>query len=43
MPPNSPAQLPFDALVAALDDAQRVHQFGTEMVAAPAVIGQRRQ
>ena len=32
-----------EPLIAALDDAQRIHQFGTEMIAAPAVISKRRQ
>ena len=30
----------FNALVAALDDLERVDEFGTEMLAAPAVIGE---
>ena len=43
--PISPAQAPRIPRreIAALDDAQRIHQLGAELVGAAAIIGQRRQ
>ena len=43
--PISPAQAPQILWrdIAALDDAQRVHQLGLEQVGAAAIIGERRQ